>query len=199
MRDEKRNIQRRLKSIENNLEQKLRDASRRARKMTQLQNFLQDRENSLASSFEGELTPEFLHQKLTQIQTISDELQARNGDFQRANQDVKLQAKYQKLSSDVKSRVADLQEAKGSSQELDGLLQDFKDWNEKCLEKTLGTSGSKLTSNYKIINTMREECQEKDEDIDLIRALFDSISNVGKTWNNKSVNQIMSDLEHRFG
>ena len=73
MRDEKRNIQRRLKSIENTLEQKLRDASRRARKMTQLQNFLQDRENSLASSFEGELTPEFLHQKLTQIQTISDE------------------------------------------------------------------------------------------------------------------------------
>lgn len=196
MRDEKRNIQRRLKSVENTLEQKLRDASRRARKLTQLQNFLQDRENSLASSFEGELTPEFLHQKLTQIQTISDELQARNGDFQRANQDAKLQAKYHKLSSDVKSRVADLQEAKGSSQELDGLLQDFKDWNDKCLEKTLGTSGSKLTSNYEIINSMREECQEKEEDIDLIRALFDSISNVGKTWNNKSVNQIMNDLEH---
>ena len=126
MRDEKRNIQRRLKSIENTLEQKLRDASRRARKMTQLQNFLQDRENSLASSFEGELTPEFLHQKLTQIQTISDELQARNGDFQRANQDAKLQAKYQKLSSDVKSRVADLQEAKGSSNSPKNAILTYK-------------------------------------------------------------------------
>ena len=128
MRDEKRNIQRRLKSIENTLEPKLREVSRRIFFKTT---------KTLASSFEGELTPEFLHQKLTQIQTISDELQARNGDFQRANQDAKLQAKYQKLSSDVKSRVADLQEAKGSSQELDGLLQDFKDWNEKCLEKLL--------------------------------------------------------------
>ena len=46
---------------------------------------------------------------------------------------------------------------------------------------------------------MREECQEKDEDNDLIRALFDSISNVGKTWNNKSVDQIESDHKHRFG
>ena len=37
---------------------------------------------------------------------------------------------------------------------------------------------------------MREECTEKQDDIDLIRALFDSLANVGRTWNNKLVDQV---------
>ena len=126
LREDKRNIQRRLKSVENNLEQRLRDQSRRARKLNQLQNFLSDREQAIASSFEGELTPEFIHQKLTLLQTVSDELSARNGDFGRSVSDPTLKTKYDTLLSKVKTRIADLQEAKGQSQELDGLLQDFK-------------------------------------------------------------------------
>lgn len=131
LREDKRNIQRRLKSIETNMEQKARDQSRRARKLTQLQNFLADREQSIAASFEGELTPEFIHQKLTQLQTVVDELSARQGDFSRNVTEPTLKTKYDTLLSKVKTRINDLHEAKGQSQELDGLLQDFKGTDAK--------------------------------------------------------------------
>ena len=126
LREDKRNIQRRLKSIETNIEQKARDQSRRARKLNQLQNFLTDREQSITASFEGELTPEFIHQKLTQLQTVSDELSARTNDFSRNVSEPGLKIKYDTLLSKVKTRINDLHEAKSHSQELDGLLQEFK-------------------------------------------------------------------------
>ena len=130
LREDKRNIQRRLKSIETNMEQKARKS------LTQLQNFLADREQSIAASFEGELTPEFIHQKLTQLQTVVDELSARQGDFSRNVTEPTLKTKYDTLLSKVKTRINDLHEAKGQSQELDGLLQDFKGTDAKD-KKTL--------------------------------------------------------------
>ena len=130
LREDKRNIQRRLKSIETNMEQKARKS------LTQLQNFLADREQSIAASFEGELTPEFIHQKLTQLKTVVDELSARQGDFSRNVTEPTLKTKYDTLLSKVKTRINDLHEAKGQSQELDGLLQDFKGTDAKD-KKTL--------------------------------------------------------------
>ena len=51
---------------------------------------------------------------------------------------------------------------------------------------------------YSIISvkSMREECAEKEDDISLIKSLFESMSTVGRTWNNKSVQQVLSELEH---
>ena len=65
-----------------------------------------------------------------------------------------------------------------------------KDWNEKCIEKTLISSGSRLTSNYDVISTMKNECTEKEDDIELIKTLFSGLANVGRTWNNKLVDQV---------
>ena len=77
LREDKRAIQRRLKALETTIDQRSRDESRRARKQAQLIAFISERETALANTAEGEARPETIHQKMTLVQTISDELNAR--------------------------------------------------------------------------------------------------------------------------
>lgn len=154
LREDKRAIQRRIKSLENALDQRLRDESRRARKQAQLEAFINERELALAATSEGEARPEAIHSKVTQVQTIKDELSARSSELSSQfgnNIDPQIMRNFHDLIDRTKKRIHELQEAKLQAQELDGLIQDFNEWAETALEKTLAATGGKLTSTFETI------------------------------------------------
>jgi len=52
-------------------------------------------------------------------------------------------------------RIGELQEAMTQSQELDGLLQEFNDWANEALEKTLAATNAKLSSTFDTIQVLK--------------------------------------------
>ena len=153
-REDKRAIQRRLKALETMIDHRFRDESRRARKQAQLVAFIDERENELQNTFEGEARPDSIHQKTIQVQTIKDELNARASELSvhyGTNIDPEVMEKFNNVLSRTTNRIAELQEAKLQSQELDGLLQDFNNWAEEALERTLSATNSKLSSTFETI------------------------------------------------
>ena len=109
---------------------------------------------ALAATHEGEARPEAIHQKVTHVQTIKDELAARSSELSSQlgnNIDPIIMRKFHDLIDRTKDRIDELQEAKLQAQELDGLIQDFNDWAEMALERTLAATGGKLTSTFETI------------------------------------------------
>ena len=65
-----------------------------------------------------------------------------------------IQSNFNALLQKTKARISELQEAKMQSQELDGLLQEFNDWADEALEKTLSATNAKLSSTFTTIQVI---------------------------------------------
>jgi chromosome segregation ATPase len=146
LREDKRAIQRKIKALETGLDQRERDESRRARKQAQLLSFINDREQQIASTHEGEAQPDAIHQKITLVQTLKDELNARMGELKAqfgGPTDSKVQQSFNSLLEKSTDRAKELQDAKLQAEELDGLLHDFNEWAEDSLEKILAATNFK--------------------------------------------------------
>jgi len=146
LREDKRAIQRKIKALETGLDQRERDESRRARKQAQLLSFINDREQQIASTHEGETQPDSIHQKITLVQTLKDELNARMGELKAqfgGPTDSQVQQSFNCLLEKSNDRAKELQDAKLQAEELDGLLHDFNEWAEDSLEKILAATNFK--------------------------------------------------------
>ncbi|CAG5094899.1 Oidioi.mRNA.OKI2018_I69.XSR.g13940.t1.cds [Oikopleura dioica] len=199
LREDKRSIQRKIKALETGLDQRERDESRRARKQAQLLSFINEREQQIASTHEGEAQPDAIHQKITLVQTLKDELTARMGELKAqfgGPTDSQVQQSFNNLLEKSTDRAKELQDAKLQAEELDGLLHDFNEWAEDSLEKILAATNLKSPETLYEMQTMMEECKDQRGEIELICSLLKGVEPAGKRWGGRPLEQVHSDALH---